>query len=122
MNYKPPRFIAMVITSLQLTQMIVGCTINLWAHDYLKTANRSTCHISPINIKLSIAMYFSYFVLFARFFYITYLSANARKGKSKQYTNGVQPESTSKLCRANDITSRNAMAVTNNKSDKFKKQ
>lgn len=26
-------------------------------------------------------MYFSYFVLFARFFYVTYLSPNARKGK-----------------------------------------
>lgn len=34
-----------------------------------------------MNIKLSIAMYFSYFVLFARFFYKTYLSTTARKGK-----------------------------------------
>lgn len=82
MGYKPPRFIAMVITSLQLTQMIVGCAINIWAHDYLKTSNHSSCHISEINIKLSIAMYFSYFVLFAQFFFVTYLSANARKGKS----------------------------------------
>lgn len=81
MGYKPPRFISMIITSMQLTQMIVGCTINLWAYDYLKAVNPSACHISPINIKLSIAMYFSYFVLFARFFYVTYLSANARKGK-----------------------------------------
>lgn len=81
MRYKPPRFISMVITSLQLTQMIVGCAINIWAHDYLKTAHHSPCHISHINIQLSIAMYFSYFVLFARFFYVTYLSPDARKGK-----------------------------------------
>lgn len=84
MGYRPPRFIPMVITSLQLTQMIVGCTINLWAYDYLQSVQNNqstTCHISAINIKLSIAMYFSYFVLFARFFYVTYLSANARKGK-----------------------------------------
>lgn len=84
MGYKPPRFIPMVITSLQLTQMIVGCAINFWAYDYVQSvqnSNSSTCHISTINIKLSLAMYFSYFVLFARFFYVTYLSPNARKGK-----------------------------------------
>lgn len=80
-RFNPPRFIAMVITSLQLTQMIVGCAINIWAHGFLKTAGRSSCNISPMNIKLSIAMYFSYFVLFARFFHKTYLSPNARKGK-----------------------------------------
>lgn len=95
MGYKPPRFIPMVITSLQLTQMIVGCTINLWAYDYLQSVQNSqssSCHISPINIKLSIAMYFSYFVLFARFFYVTYLSPNARKGKRSYKDMGERDE------------------------------
>lgn len=82
MKFSPPRFIAMIITALQLTQMVVGCAINIWAHGFLKTAGRSSCNISEMNIKLSIAMYFSYFVLFARFFYATYLSNNARKGKT----------------------------------------
>lgn len=82
MRYRPPRVLSMLITSMQLTQMIIGCYINLWAYDYLKTAPRSSCHISQLNIQLSIAMYFSYFVLFARFFYTTYLATNARKGKS----------------------------------------
>lgn len=81
MKFSPPRFISMIITSLQLTQMIIGCAINLWANDYLKTAGPNSCNISPINIKLSIAMYFSYFVLFARFFYKSYLSSGAKKGK-----------------------------------------
>lgn len=81
---------------MQLTQMIVGCTINLWAYDYLKAVNPSACHISPINIKLSIAMYFSYFVLFARFFYVTYLSPNARKGK-QAFNNGVQQQRQSSM-------------------------
>jgi hypothetical protein len=81
MKFNPPRFISMIITSLQLTQMIIGCAINVWANDYLKTAGPNSCNISPINIKLSIAMYFSYFVLFARFFYKAYLSSNAKKGK-----------------------------------------
>lgn len=81
LNFKPPRSIAMVITTLQLTQMVVGCAINIWAHGFLQTAGKGSCNISEMNIKLSIAMYFSYFVLFARFFYKTYLSTNARKGK-----------------------------------------
>lgn len=107
MRYKPPRFISMVITSMQLTQMIVGCTINLWANDYLKTAHNSPCHISPLNIKLSIAMYFSYFVLFAHFFYSTYLSPNARKGKKLGSLNGTPTSmstSTSKLLATNGTT------------------
>lgn len=106
MRYKPPRFISMVITSMQLTQMIVGCTINLWANDYLKSAHSSPCHISPLNIKLSIAMYFSYFVLFAHFFYSTYLSPNARKGKKLGLSNGTTTSlsSSTKLLATNGTT------------------
>uniref|UniRef100_A0A1A9ZDX4 Elongation of very long chain fatty acids protein n=1 Tax=Glossina pallidipes TaxID=7398 RepID=A0A1A9ZDX4_GLOPL len=78
-RYNPPRFIAMLITSLQLTQMIVGCAINVWAHGFLKTHGPQSCNISQTNINLSIAMYFSYFVLFARFFYKTYLSPDGNK-------------------------------------------
>lgn len=83
MRFNPPRFIPMLITTLQLTQMVVGCAINVWAHSFIQIPGQS-CHISPMNIKLSIAMYFSYFVLFARFFYGTYLSPNARKGKARR--------------------------------------
>lgn len=89
MRFTPPRAISMVITSLQLTQMVVGCAINIWAHDYLSTAGRTSCHITPFNIKLSIAMYFSYFVLFARFFYKSYLSSNARKGKKLRSSDSI---------------------------------
>lgn len=135
MGYKPPRFISMVITAMQLTQMIVGCTINLWAYDYLQTMHPSACNISPINIKLSIAMYFSYFVLFARFFYITYLSPNARKGKhafnntvrgNRQHQIQTDSEATHqttiKQMRdvSNGVTAR--MSLLTGKSDKFKEQ
>jgi hypothetical protein len=84
LKYNPPRFISMIITALQLTQMVVGCAINIWAHGFLQQAGHAQCNISPTNIRFSIAMYFSYFVLFARFFYKTYLSDNARKGKQRQ--------------------------------------
>lgn len=84
LRYSPPRFISMVITALQLSQMVVGCAINIWAHGFLQQAGHAACNISPTNIKLSIAMYASYFILFARFFYKTYLSSNARKGKKSR--------------------------------------
>lgn len=76
MGYSPPRLFAMFITTLQLLQMIVGCTINIWAYSALKN---SECHITPFNVKLSLIMYFSYFVLFARFFYKAYFSGQRRK-------------------------------------------
>lgn len=79
MGKYPPRFISMIITGLQLTQMIVGCAINIWAHNYVATAPPNSCHISQINIKLSMAMYFSYFVLFAQFFYKAYLAPKTGK-------------------------------------------
>ncbi|XP_065164278.1 very long chain fatty acid elongase 6 [Atheta coriaria] len=77
MGYSPPRQFAMVITSLQLLQMVVGCAVNLWARQLLQAGTE--CHVSDINVKLSIAMYFSYFVLFARFFYKAYFSGDRRK-------------------------------------------
>lgn len=92
MGHYPPKFLAMMITFLQLTQMIVGCAVNFWAHNYLATAPPHTCHISDFNIKLSMAMYFSYFVLFARFFYKAYLGPKTgKKAKSEP----LQQESSS---------------------------
>lgn len=80
-RYHPPRFISMLITSLQLTQMIIGCAINVWAQGFLRAHGPQSCNISQTNINLSIAMYFSYFVLFARFFYKTYLSPDGKKSR-----------------------------------------
>lgn len=76
MGYKPPRQIAMVVTVLQLLQMVIGSAVNIWAYQ-LKQDNRE-CHITPLNIKLSLAMYLSYFVLFARFFYKAYFARDAK--------------------------------------------
>lgn len=93
MGRYPPKFLAMSITVLQLTQMIVGCAINIWAHNYLATAPPHSCHISNINIKLSMAMYFSYFVLFAQFFYKAYLSSKpGKKAKVEPPPNQIRDE------------------------------
>ncbi|XP_060525991.1 elongation of very long chain fatty acids protein 6-like [Cylas formicarius] len=77
MGFKPPRRIAMLITTLQLSQMVMGCYVNLLAGQYLDKG--AVCHTTPLNIKLSLCMYFSYFVLFARFFYKAHMLGGARQ-------------------------------------------
>lgn len=32
MHYRIPRFVSMAITVAQLTQMVGGCAVNLWAY------------------------------------------------------------------------------------------
>jgi len=69
---KVPKPLAMVITLLQLLQMVVGCWVNILAWRY-KAAGRD-CSVSQTNLYWSFAMYFSYFILFARFFQQAYFS------------------------------------------------
>lgn len=60
----------MIITALQLIQMVVGCLVNFWT--YQMKQDGLECQVSDTNVKLSLLMYISYFVLFARFFYNAY--------------------------------------------------
>ena len=89
----------MVITSLQLLQMFVGCVVNYTAFTF-KTKGQSlshlsenfltfpryivlmsgmSCGVSETNLRLSLLMYSSYFILFARFFYDAYFAQSQRK-------------------------------------------
>jgi elongation of very long chain fatty acids protein 6 len=58
----------MIITLLQLTQMIVGCWINLKAWEYKK--NGEMCQVTDENLKVSLVMYGTYFLLFAQFSFL----------------------------------------------------
>jgi hypothetical protein len=84
MGRRPPKFLAMFITTSQLAQMVVGCLVNTWAYQIMQ--NGEECHVSITNIKLSLTMYFSYFVLFARFFHKAYLSSSILESK-KEHNN-----------------------------------
>jgi len=89
MHYRVPRFVSMVITTAQLMQMVLGCAVNLWAYQ-LKQSGEG-CSVSEQNIKLSLLMYFSYFVLFARFFYKAYVDQRApRKGVDSSAVKKIQ--------------------------------
>ena len=54
----------MVITSLQLVQMVVGCVVNYTAYKLKRRGVQ--CGVSNTNLQMSLLMYTSYFVLFAR--------------------------------------------------------
>lgn len=71
-----PNQVRVCITLMQLLQMIVGCFINFYAYS-VKEQGRF-CGISTENIRYSFLMYFSYFVLFAKFFYDAYINPPPR--------------------------------------------
>ena len=81
---KVPKVLAMVITTLQTLQMVVGCSINILAASYryltklylivdtkiFVCARRSSgreCAVSTENLVWSFLMYTSYFYLFSRY-------------------------------------------------------
>ena len=77
MRYRLPKWISMLITVLQLSQMIIGCALNVWAYQ-IKQEGRDCCQ-SYDNIRYGLLMYLSYFVLFAHFFYNAYIADNKPK-------------------------------------------
>jgi hypothetical protein len=72
----------MIITLLQLTQMIIGCWVNLKAWEYKK--NGEMCQVTDENLKVSLVMYGTYFLLFAQFFLGSYIFKASRGKKSKE--------------------------------------
>jgi len=81
MRVRVPRSVSMMITSLQLVQMVIGCAINYLAFQFKRSGY--DCSVTDENLMYSSLMYASYFVLFARFFYNAYFSKLDRKRKDK---------------------------------------
>lgn len=78
LRFKIPKWVNIIITSGQISQMIIGIFVNTVA--YYKKKRGDPCDISDENIKWSFLMYFSYFLLFFKFFYDAYIA----KPKPKQ--------------------------------------
>ncbi|XP_064632785.1 very long chain fatty acid elongase 6-like [Lineus longissimus] len=71
MRVRIPKWVNIFITAMQLSQMIIGCTLNVWIYQIKERGE--TCHQSNENLQYSFVMYMSYFGLFAHFFYTTYM-------------------------------------------------
>lgn len=90
--YRPPVWVNIFITSLQLLQMVVGVWVNVYVFINMKYTPGWYCDgkIETTNtyVYLAFAMYFSYFVLFCHFFYTSYIS---KKAARRQREAGQQP-------------------------------
>lgn len=84
MKVKVPRGVAMLITSLQLIQMVIGCAINYLAYNFKNSGK--FCGVTHKNLLFGSLMYASYFVLFARFFYNAYFTKTEKKPKDNSET------------------------------------
>ncbi|XP_071954512.1 very long chain fatty acid elongase 6-like [Antedon mediterranea] len=78
-----PTWVNIMITTLQLLQMIVGCIINGYAYMFRKQGE--VCSTTDMNLRVSFLMYFSYFLLFAHFFYNTYMLPKRNQSIEKDH-------------------------------------
>lgn len=72
MSYRPPRCVSIFVTSLQLSQMLMGVLISYTVFR-AKYDWKLNCHQSWANLGFAIAIYVSYLLLFAKYFYDAYL-------------------------------------------------
>ena len=76
--YRPPLWVNIFITSLQLLQMIVGVYVNVYIYQNMSSDPNWYCdgrvEETYFFVYVAFAMYFSYFLLFMNFFYTTYMS------------------------------------------------
>lgn len=86
----PPRWVAKSVTTIQLSQMFVGIILNYLAIKSL--LENKTCEMNPFAIGISIFFYASYAVLFANFYYWTYIH--------KKPANRKEPEKKSNVATA----------------------
>lgn len=92
LRFRMPRWVNICITTSQILQMLFGIYVNISAYWVLKRGDN--CHITYDNIKYSLLMYLSYFILFAHFFYNAYLKPKQpqyetdMKNKQTAHTNG----------------------------------
>jgi len=75
-----PRSIAMVVTSLQLLQMVIGVlvTLHLWSE-----LDSDDCKIHRNNVLAGSAMYSTYLYLFADFFVRAYITGGKKASEKK---------------------------------------
>jgi len=82
LDLKVPGNVGMAITSSQLLQMVFGCYISFTCHSAL--ASGRYCGASQENVYFAMWLYFSFFVLFAHFFYKAYIAAKPAKDRVKK--------------------------------------
>ena len=71
LRIRVPRVVSVILTSLQLTQMALGVSLNAWT--FLLVSAGEPCQQTYLNNCVSFLMYLSYLALFANFFHNKYI-------------------------------------------------
>lgn len=74
---RPPMWVNMIITALQLVQMVLGVSINAFIYQKMQDSSwwcDGQIESTYFYVYWSFAMYFSYFILFVHFFWSTYFN------------------------------------------------
>lgn len=71
MRFVIPKWVNITITLMQLIQMVIGSIIQVWVYQIKSRGEH--CNQEWDNLIYGFVMYFTYFVLFAHFFYNAYL-------------------------------------------------
>ena len=85
MRINVPNQFSMVITALQILQMVIGLFISIYVfyRKQFETLARP-CSTTTDNAKYSLLMYMSYFILFFHFFYRAYIMKRPSERKQQQ--------------------------------------
>lgn len=78
-----PRFCAMIVTAMQILQMVMGLSVVILVYRWLNDVH---CPSNMHNITCGSLMYLSYLILFGMFFYESYLKgspSSSSSGKAK---------------------------------------
>lgn len=94
-GWKIPRSVALMITSLQIAQMVMGLIVTVAAS--IVRFSGDHCEVETEIIAMFFLVYFTYFLLFVKYFYNTYV-VGKRPAKSTEQ-NGTADLNTAKLVR-----------------------
>lgn len=86
---RPPRWVAKIITTIQLSQMFAGIFINYIGITSLLSGK--TCGTSWFDVAISVFFYVSYAILFANFFYWAYIHPKPKKSEAMKVNGVTQP-------------------------------
>lgn len=97
LNFKISNKIKIIITSIQIIQMIIGCLINYFAYYYKK--NNITCQTTYKNIYFAAFIYTTYLILFINYFLrkysikIKYILCFSKPQELQSYVNSFRGSS-----------------------------
>jgi len=117
---------AFLITTVQILQMAMGAYVTFISARRHWVSGEDACYVDPANYKMGLAMYSSYFVLFASLFWNKYVSgprqkAGTGRNESREELCGVDLKNGDTTGRFNDGLNRfptSGKAVLNQKNGK----